>query len=47
MQLTENIYDATRDVIKISKTENIPTIIAANRIAEQRIADIKKIKSSF
>jgi leucine dehydrogenase len=47
MQLTENIYDATRDVIQMSKKENIPTILAANRIAEQRIIDIKKIKSSF
>ncbi|MDB5020322.1 MAG: leucine dehydrogenase [Pedobacter sp.] len=47
MQLTENIYDATRNVIQMSKRENIPTIIAANRIAEQRIINIKKIKSSF
>jgi leucine dehydrogenase len=47
MQLTENIYDATRDVIQMSKKENIPTILAANRIAEQRIINIKKIKSSF
>jgi len=47
MQLTENIYGATRNVIKLSKSENIPTILAANRIAEQRIIDIKKIKSSF
>ena len=47
MQLTENIYNATRDVIKMSKKENIPTVMAANRIAEQRIIDIKKIKSSF
>ncbi len=47
IQLTEHIYDATRDVLKMSKKDNIPTILAANRIAEQRIADIKKIKSSF
>ncbi|MNJ98232.1 Leucine dehydrogenase [compost metagenome] len=47
MQLTENIYNATRDVIKMSKADKIPTIWAANRIAEQRIVDIKKIKSSF
>jgi len=47
IQLTENIYNATRDVIKMSKKENIPTVLAANRIAEQRIIDIKKIKSSF
>jgi leucine dehydrogenase len=47
MQLTENIYDATRNVIRMSKADNIPTILAANRIAEKRIIDIKKIKSSF
>lgn len=47
LQLTENIYDATRSILKLSKTENIPTIEAANRIAEKRIADIKKIKTSY
>jgi leucine dehydrogenase len=47
MQLTENIYDATRNVIKMSKADKIPTILAANRIVEKRISDIKKIKSSF
>ena len=47
MQLAENIYDATRTVLKKSKTENIPTSEAANKIAEKRIEDIKKIKASF
>jgi len=47
LQLTENIYDATRSILKLSKTENIPTIEAANKIAEKRIADIKKIKTSY
>src|SRR5690606_12416270 len=47
MQLAENIYDATLQVLKKSKAENIPTNIAADRIAEKRIADIKKIKASF
>jgi leucine dehydrogenase len=47
MQLTEHIYDATRNVIQMSKKENIPTVVAANRIAEQRILNIKKLKSSF
>lgn len=47
IQLTENIYNATRDVIRMSKKDNISTILAANHIAEQRIIDIKKIKSSF
>ncbi len=47
IQLTENIYDATREVIKLSKLENIPTNLAASRIAENRIESIKKIKSSY
>jgi leucine dehydrogenase len=47
LQLTENIYDATRRVIQKSKLENIPTYEAANKIAEKRIEDIKKIKSSY
>ena len=47
LQLTENIYDATRNVLKLSKAENISSIEAANKIAEKRIADIKKVKSSY
>jgi len=47
LQLAENIYEATREVLKKSKLENIPTIVAANKIAEKRISDIKKIKASY
>jgi leucine dehydrogenase len=47
LQLTENIYDATRTILKLSKSENISTVKAANKIAEKRIADIKKVKSSY
>lgn len=47
LQLTENIYDATRNILKLSKTENISTIQAANKMAEKRITDIRKIKSSY
>jgi leucine dehydrogenase len=47
IQLTENIYNATRNILKLSKAENIPSIEAANKIAEKRISDIKKIKSSY
>ena len=47
MQLTENIYEATRNVLRLSKAENISTIVAANKIAEKRIADIKKVKSTY
>ena len=47
LQLTENIYEATRNILKLSKTENIATIQAANKIAENRIAAINKVKSSY
>jgi leucine dehydrogenase len=47
LQLTENIYEATRNVLKLSAAENISTIDAANKIAENRIADIKKVKSTY
>lgn len=47
MQLTENIYEATRNILKLSKLENISTTEAANKIAEKRIADIKKVKSTY
>ena len=47
IQLTENIYEATRNVLKLSKAEGISTIVAANKIAEKRIADIKKVKSTY
>ncbi|MDB5109125.1 MAG: Leucine dehydrogenase [Mucilaginibacter sp.] len=47
MQLTENIYEATRNVLKLSKAEGISTIQAANKIAEKRIIAINKVKSSY
>ncbi|WP_028297092.1 Glu/Leu/Phe/Val family dehydrogenase [Olivibacter sitiensis] len=42
--LTENIYEATREVIKKSKAERIPTHLSAKRIAEDRMEQIGKIK---
>ncbi|MFD2162621.1 Glu/Leu/Phe/Val dehydrogenase [Paradesertivirga mongoliensis] len=47
LQLAENIYDATRVVLKKSKAESIPSNKAADMIAEKRISDIKKIKASY
>jgi len=47
MQLTENIYEATLNVLKLSKAESISTTEAANKIAEKRISDIKKVKSTY
>jgi len=45
LQLAENIYEATRSVLQKSKNDKIPSHEAANRIAEERIQSIKKIKN--
>lgn len=47
MQLAENIYSATINVLKKSKAENIAANKAADSIAEMRIADISQIKASY
>ncbi|MFN5370751.1 MAG: Glu/Leu/Phe/Val family dehydrogenase [Bacteroidia bacterium] len=44
---TERIYDAARNVFSIAKQENIPTIEAAKRLAEQRIEAVGRISLSF
>ena len=43
----EKIYDTTLSIYKLSKEQNIPTYMAANRVAEKRIADIGKVKLSY
>ena len=47
MAHAEGIYNTTWNILQIAKNENIPTYVAANRIAEKRIADIGRIKMSF
>jgi leucine dehydrogenase len=47
MAHAEKIYDTTTAIFKMSREQQIPTYMAANRIAEKRIADIAKIKVSF
>ena len=47
MKHAEGIYNTTYNILQIAKSENIPTFAAANRIAENRIAAIGKIKMSF
>ncbi len=41
---TDKIYTITRDIFHVSAKENIPTYLAANRLAERRIEAIGKIK---
>lgn len=41
----EKIYDTTSRIFQIAKTEGIPTYMAANRLAEQRIEAIARINA--
>lgn len=47
IKLAENIYETIRNLLQKSKNENISTSEAANKIAEKRIDDIRKIKASY
>jgi leucine dehydrogenase len=45
MAHAEKIYDTTFNIFQAAKKEGIPTYVAANRIAEQRIESIARINS--
>ena len=47
MRATEKIYDVTLQIFKTAKEQKITTQTAAMRIAEKRIADIGKLKSTY
>lgn len=47
MKRVEGIYDSIEKIFAISKRDNIPTYIAANRLAEDRIARVAKSRSQF
>jgi leucine dehydrogenase len=41
---TDKIYTIAREIFQVSSKENIPTYLAANRLAEKRIEAIGKVK---
>ena len=43
----EEIYNTTRKIYALSKEKNMPTYLAANQLAEQRIAAIGNIKKRY
>src|SRR5699024_12318375 len=47
MKKVENIYNNLMRVFEISKEENIPTYLAADRMAEERIEKIAKLSHQF
>jgi leucine dehydrogenase len=46
-QQVRAIYDTVRELIEVSKSEDIPTNIASNRVAERRIDQIAKLRRTF
>jgi leucine dehydrogenase len=47
MKKVEGLYDNIAKVIEISKRDGIPTYLAADRLAEERIATMAKSRSQF
>jgi len=47
MKKVEGVYDNIAKVIEISKRDGIPTYLAADRLAEERIARMAKSRSQF
>jgi len=43
----EKIYDTTFDVLERAKNEGVPPSIAADRIAEQRMRDVSRLRSMW
>ncbi len=46
-ELTERIYDTTERVIRISRSEEIPPYVAAGRLAEHRLEEVRKLKKIY
>ena len=47
MKRVETIYSSLEKIYAISKEQDIPTYLAANRLAEERIARVAKSRSQF
>lgn len=47
MKKVDTIYDSLTTVFDIARRDNIPTYVAADRMAEERIASVKKSRNQF
>ena len=47
MKKVEQIYDNIEKVVEISKRDGIPTYLAADRMAEERIEKVRKFTQSI
>ena len=46
-EMTERIYDTTARVVETSRAEDVPTHIAATRLAERRIESVRRLRPPF
>lgn len=44
---TDGVYDTLLKIFEVADDENIPTHVAANRVAEKRMEEISKLKSIY
>jgi leucine dehydrogenase len=47
LRMAQNIYDTVERVYKIAKEQKVPTYVAADRLAEERVQRIGQIKKGF
>ncbi len=47
LKKVEGIYDNIEKVVEISKRDGIPTYLAADRLAEERIEKLRRSRSQF
>lgn len=47
MKKVESIYDSIEKIMQISKRDKVPTYVAANRLAEERIETMRKSRRQF
>lgn len=47
LRMAENIYNTTASVYRIAKEQKLPTYVAADRLAEERVQRIGQIKKGF
>lgn len=47
LKQAEGIYDIVRAIFARAKAENIPTLVAANRLAEARVESVSRIKQIY
>ena len=46
-EMTERVYETTERVISVSREEDIPPHVAADRMAERRLEEVRRLKTMY